>query len=235
MLSIYHTLIANPLLNILVGLYETVALEDLGVAIIILTILVRLAFYPLFQKGLEQQAKMQELQPKIKELQAKHKGDHAAHSRALLDLYKEHNFNPFSSVLMLLIQIPILIALYHLFLSIFSPDVLSRLYAFVPNPGALNQTAFGFLNLTESYFTLVAVTALLQFVQARMAMRGVKFNDKAQQMTSQVLVFVAPVITLVIFATLPAAVTLYWLVSSLLSVGQQYLVSYRRANAEATS
>lgn len=235
MLSLYHAIIANPLLNILVGLYETVAFRDLGVAIILLTIIVRLAFYPLFQKGLEQQAKMQDLQPKIKDLQTKHKGDHAAHSKALLALYKEHDFNPFSSIFMLLIQIPILIALYHLFLSIFSPDVLGRLYSFIPNPGTLNQTAFGFLNLTESYFALVAITALLQFIQAKMAISGATFTDKAQKMTSQVMVFIAPAITLLIFASLPAAVTVYWLVSSLLSVMQQYLVSRRRANAKAVS
>lgn len=235
MISIYHALIANPLLNILVGLYDTVAFRDLGLAIVFLTILVRLAFYPLFQKGLEQQAKMQELQPKIKELQAKHKGDHTAHSQALLALYKEHNFNPFSSIFMMLVQIPILIALYHLFLGIFSPEILGRLYSFVPNPGTLDVMAFGFLDLSQPYFAIVAVTALFQFVQARMAMKGAKFTEPAQKITSQVIVFVAPLITLVVFASLPAAVSVYWLVSSFLSVLQQWLVSYRRANAEAAA
>jgi len=231
--SIYHALIANPLLNLLVGLYDTVAFKDLGIAIVILTVLVRLAFYPLFQKGLEQQAKMQELQPKIKELQARHKGDHAAHSQALMALYKEHSFNPFSSILMMLVQIPILIALYHLFLGIFSPEILGRLYPFVPNPGVLDQVSLGFLDLTQPYFAIVVVTAVLQFFQARMSLSNVTMTDPAQRMTSRIIVFVAPVITLVIFASLPAAVTVYWLVSSLLSVAQQALVTRRRSHDKA--
>lgn len=224
MLDIYHAVVSTPLLNLLVALYETVAFRDLGIAIACLTILVRLAFYPLFQKGIEQQAKMQKLQPKIKELQAKHKGNHEAHSKALLALYKEHDFNPFSSIGMMLIQIPILIALYHLFLSIFSADALASLYSFIPDPGSLNPVTLGLVNLAEPYFILVVITAVLQFVQAKLALATATFTDKAQKITAQIVALVAPIITLVIFAQLPAAVSVYWLVSSLVSVGQQYLV-----------
>lgn len=222
MFDLYHLLISTPLLNILVFLYDTVAFRDLGLAIAALTVLVRLAFYPLFQRGLEQQAKMQELQPRIKEIQKKHKGNHEAHSKALMALYKEENFNPFSGILMMIVQIPILLALYHLFLGIFNAEALTRLYAFIPNPGTLDPFAFGFIDLSKPYFLLVVVTAALQFVQTRMALSSVKTTDKAQRMTGNIMSFAVPVITLVIFANLPAAVSVYWLVSSLLSVAQQY-------------
>lgn len=223
MLDIYHAVISTPLLNLLVGLYDTVALQDLGIAIAILTLLVRLAFYPLFQRGLEQQAKMQELQPHIAALKTKHKGNHEAHSKALMALYKEHSFNPFSGIAMMLVQIPILIALYHLFISVFNEGSLERLYSFIPNPGTLNNISLGFIDLKEPLFWLVVVTAVLQFIQARMSVSNITFTDKAQQLSSQVVTFVAPIITLVVFAQLPAAVSVYWLISSLLSVGQQYL------------
>lgn len=228
MLNIYHLVIATPLLNLLVGLYDTIAFRDLGIAIAALTVLVRLAFYPLFQRGLEQQSKMQELQPKISELKTKHKGNTEAHSKALMALYKENNFNPFSGIIMMLIQIPILIALYHLFLGIFNPEALSSLYSFIPNPGSLNGVSLNFIDLAKPYFPLVVVTALLQFVQARMMVASAKNSDPAQRLTGQVISFVTPLITLFIFANLPAAVSVYWLVSSLLSVGQQYLVVVRK-------
>ena len=229
MLELYHALISTPLLNILVALYDTVAFQDLGIAIAVLTLLVRLAFYPLFQRGLEQQAKMQQLQPHIAALKDKHKGNHEAHSRALMALYKEHNFNPFSGIATMLVQIPILIALYHLFLGVFSDAALSRVYSFIPNPGSLDPVSLGIIDLQQPVFWLVVVTAVLQFVQARMAVSSATFTDKAQRISSQVVTFVAPVITLVIFAQLPAAVSVYWLVSSLLSVGQQYLAMKRIA------
>lgn len=233
MLDLYHALISTPLLNILVGLYETVAFRDLGIAIAFLTVLVRLAFYPLFQRGLEQQAKMQELQPKIKEIQKKHKGDHEAHSKALLALYKEEKFNPFSGIFMMLVQIPILLALYYLFLSLFKDGALDKLYSFIPDPGTLNQIAFGFIDLSQPYFLLVVFTAILQFVQTRIALSSAPNMDKAQRITGQIMSYAVPIITLVIFLNLPAAVSVYWLVSSLLSVAQQYhaKVKMRRKNA----
>lgn len=235
MIALYHAVISTPLLNVLVGLYQTVAFQDLGIAIAVLTIIVRLAFYPLFQKGLEQQAKMQELQPKIKALQAKHKGKHEEHSKALIALYKEHDFNPFSSIIMMVIQIPILIALYYLFLGIFNEGALQGVYYFIPNPGTLNHLSLGFLDLTQPYLPLVLLTAALQFVQARLAMRGMQQADRAQRLTSQAIMFVAPLITILIFRSLPAAVAMYWLVTSLLSVGQQYLVFYRRSKKQAAA
>ncbi len=225
MLEIYHAVIAAPLLNILIGLYQTVAFRDLGLAIAALTILIRLAFYPLFQRGLEQQAKMQKLQPKIKEIQAKHKGNHQAHSQALMALYKEHDFNPFSGILMMLVQIPILIALYHLFLGIFSADALTRLYSFIPSPGSLDSVSLGLIDLAHPYLPLVLVTAVLQFFQTKLALSGARVTDKAQRVTGQVMSLVAPLITLVIFWKLPAAVSVYWFVTTVFSLFQQYVAN----------
>lgn len=228
MLDLYHAVISTPLLNILVGLYDTVAFKDLGLAIAGLTIIVRLAFYPLFQRGLEQQTKMQELQPRIKEIQKQHKGNPEAHSKALLDLYKQENFNPFSGLLMMLVQIPILIALYHLFLGLFDADALASLYSFIPNPGSLNGMSLGLIDLAKPFLPLVIVTAVLQFFQTRMALGSMQSSDAAQRMTAQIMGFVAPVITLVIFSRLPAAVSVYWLVSTVFSLGQQYVVIRQR-------
>ena len=230
MIELYHQLITAPLLNILVGLYNTIAFQDLGIAIALLTLLIRLAFFPLFQKSLVHQKKMQEIQPEIKKLQKKHKGNMEEQSKALMALYKEHNFNPFSGIGVMIVQIPILLALYQLFLGVFKEGALDRLYGFIANPGALDPVSLGFFDLSQPYFWLVLVTAILQFIQARMSLAKASNMEPSQKMTMQITTLIVPIITLVIFSRLAAAVSVYWLVSSLLSLLQQYIVNYRDNN-----
>ena len=119
------------LLNVLVLFYNVI--PDIGVVIIILTILIRLALAPSFHKSLKSQAAMTALQPKLNELREKHKGDQQAQAAAMMALYKEHKVSPFSSCLPLLIQLPILISLYFVFTQALKSD-LSGLYSFVSKP-----------------------------------------------------------------------------------------------------
>src|SRR3989344_3690094 len=114
-IAIYDALIHDPLLGVLIFFYNTIALEDLGLAIIFLTVLIRLVLYPLFHKGLRHQAVMQNLQPKIKKIQDDHKNNKDKQMEAMFALYKEHNFNPFSGLFIIFAQLPVLIALYKIF------------------------------------------------------------------------------------------------------------------------
>lgn len=230
--AVYHLIIADPLLNILVLLYNTVAFQDLGIAIIILTVLIRLALYPLFQKSMKHQLVMQEIQPKIKALQETHKGDYEKQSQAMLALYREHKINPFSGFFLLIIQLPILWAIYQLFLHIFQPGALDALYGFIALPDALPAMSLGFINLQEANWPIVIITAVLQYVQTRMAISANPTAAKSAQAASlKMMSFVAPIITLVIFANLPASVTLYWLATSLISIGQQYMINRQQSHA----
>lgn len=147
MIFLYNTIIYNPLLNALVFFYQTIAFHDLGVAIIILTICIRLLLFPLFQKSTRYQIVMQALQPKIKKIQEDFKHDKKKQSEAMMEAYKEYGMNPFSGFLFLLVQLPILIALYHIFLNIFSPEVFQNVYSFIIPPATLNVTFLGLLNL----------------------------------------------------------------------------------------
>lgn len=224
-IAIYQALIAHPLLNILVGLYQTIAFRDLGVAIIILTLIIRAVLYPVFQKSMRYQAKMQELQPKLKALQDEHKGDYQKQSQAMMDLYKEHEVSPFSGIGLLIVQLPILFALYHLFLNIFKPDVLTHLYSFIPHPDVLGTTFLGIIALDQRSIVLVVIAALAQYIQIRLTLRKNTPIDASQRTMAQIMSIVGPVLTVVIFANLPAAVSLYWLISSIVSVGQQYVIN----------
>src|SRR3989344_8447131 len=106
----FNVILTYPLFNLLVALYNTIGLEDLGVAIIALTILIRLVLWPLSRRAIRAQRELQELQPKIKEVQNKYRADRERQAKELMALYKEHHINPFGGCLPILVQIPILIA-----------------------------------------------------------------------------------------------------------------------------
>lgn len=225
---LYEAIFSRPILNVLIYFYETIAFRDLGISIILVTLLIRLILYPFFHKGAKQQMILQRLQPKIKKLQETHKDDKEKQAAALMELYKEHGVNPFSSILLLLIQIPILIALYRIILSGLGANELSGLYSFVANPGVINFTLLHFINLQARSIVLVVLAGIAQYFQARLAIwrnpAGDSVLSPAEKIARQ-MAFIGPIMTVVIFYNLPAAVGLYWLASSVFSVIQQLIVN----------
>lgn len=157
MIQFFNYALYQPLLNFLVWVYNVLPGHDLGLAIIILTIVIRLILWPLSQKATKSQKAMQDLQPKIKALQEKYKNDKQKITLATMDLYRQSKINPFSSFLIVLIQLPILIAVYRVFWKGLKAKELS-LYHFIHNPGSLNVTAFGFLNLAQPNIILALIT-----------------------------------------------------------------------------
>lgn len=224
--ALYNELLYRPFFNGLVFLYETVAGGDLGIAIILLTVLIRFVLYPLFHLSTKGQLVMQALAPDIKKIQDHHKHDKEEQARALMALYKERKVNPFSGFLLLFLQLPILIALYQVFYYGFSEAALSTLYAFVPHPGEINYELFGLLNLQGKSMVIVGLAASAQFFQGWFTLpaRAEGTEPSAQERMGRQMIYIAPALTVLILYNLPSAVGLYWLTTSLFSVGQQYLV-----------
>lgn len=227
MIYLYDQIIYYPILNALVFLYNTVAFHDLGVAIILLTILVRIILYPLFHKSARHQAISQRIQPEVKKLQELHKGDKQKQTAAIMALHKEHGINPFSGFLLLLVQLPVLIGLYQILSRTLQPDFLAGLYFFVEAPASINALFLGLINLNKGSIFIVGLAALAQYFQGKLALpkpRPGVAPSQAEKVSRQ-MVFIGPGITLAIFYNLPAAVSLYWFVSSLFSVLQQMRVN----------
>lgn len=242
MIELFHILIHNPLYNALIFLYNTAAFEDFGLAIILVTILLKVVLLPLSRKQIESQRKLQALQPKIKALQEKHKDNKEKQAKALMEFYKEQKVNPFGGCLPLIVQLVFLLAIYNIFLSIsqqnFSVDA-SSLYPFVANPGQVHTAFLGFLDLSVPSLWLAAITAMFQYWQTKMLMQSSENKEKtetkkkeaekepdfSQMMMKQMLV-IGPVLTLVIGAQFPAGLILYWLVSTVFMIVQQrYLLT----------
>jgi YidC/Oxa1 family membrane protein insertase len=217
----------HPILNLLIFFYDTIAANNLGLAIIFVTLFIRFVLFPFFHKGAKQQMMMQRIQPHVKRIQEQHKKDIQKQSEALMALYKEHGINPFSSFLLLLIQLPIMIALYWAVRSGLSSGQITGLYSFVPAPHTLNTMFLGFINLAAPSIILILLAALAQYFQARLAIYKPPEGhvlSAAEKMARQ-MSFIGPVMTIVIFYSLPAAVGLYWLTASLFSIVQQIFVN----------
>lgn len=228
--NLFNTTLFQPLLNALVFLYNIVPGHDLGIAIIILTILLRIALWPLTYQSIRSQRALQELQPKLDALKKQFGKDREQLARETMKLYKEEKINPFSSCLPLLIQLPFLIAVYHVFAVGLNPDSLKWLYPFVQNPGSLQPLSFGFLDLSKANIILALLTGGAQYIQTKMLMTarppkvpGSKDEDMMAIMNKQMQVMM-PIMTTVIGISLPSGLVLYWLVTTLLTIGQQYVM-----------
>jgi YidC/Oxa1 family membrane protein insertase len=225
----------QPILNLLVFLYQTISFHDLGLAIILLTAIIKLVLWPLGRSSIKSQKALQDLQPKIEELKEKYKGNAAELSRATMDLYKENKVNPFSSCLPLLIQLPFLFAVYRVFRDGVG-NKLDYVYSFVSRPEFINPISFGFLDLARPSIYLAVLAGLAQFWQAKMMMTtqpaiktpGSKDESMAAIMNKQMLYFM-PAITIFIGLSLPGGLTLYWFVLTLFTALQQ-LITFNKKN-----
>lgn len=231
LIDTFNLVLYQPLFNALIILYQYLPGQDFGIAVIILTIIIKVVFYPLGAKGIQSQRALQGLQPKVKEIQERYKNDKARQAKETMELYKRENINPFSGCLPLLIQLPILIALYQVFLRGFEADqVLQYIYNFVPNPGIINYSFLGLIDLSKAFWPLAIITGIFQYFQTKMIMGKIKTPDNkdgkpdfASLMQKQMLYFF-PVFTVIILLTFPSALALYWLVTTLFTIGQQYLI-----------
>lgn len=229
--SAFHSFLYQPLFNSLVFLYVFIPGNDFGIAIIVLTILIKLLLYPLGDKAIKSQRAFLKVQPKIKEIQEKYKEDKETQVKEIMNVYKQEKINPFSSITSLIIQLPILIALYWVFWQGFQPSQMSNLYGFIPNPGQINPSFLGIINLSQANWVFAVVASVLQFVQAKTAAikkktDKTKKSDISKMMEKQMEYFL-PFFTLIILFRLPAAIGLYWIVNTLFTIIQQYVLTKR--------
>lgn len=239
MIWLYHTILYQPLFNVLIWLYTILPGQSVAVAIVVLTILIRLLLYPFTAQSLKAQRSMQALQPKLEEIKRQFKDNKEKQSLAMMQLYKTEKINPLSSCLPMLIQLPFLIAVYHVFQRGLSNGSFDLLYSFIPNPGQI-ETWFLGMDLGQPQVILAVLAAAAQFWQSRMMqlmrppkdpqtgdkVAGSKDEDMAAIMTKQMM-YIMPLMTLFIGLKLPGGLALYWFLSTLLMVGQQWWYNRR--------
>ncbi len=229
--SIFSTFIYDPLYNGLVFLVGIVPSHDMGIAVVLLTILVRFIIYPLSRRAVDSQLAMKRIAPEVEEVKKKIK-DSAEQSKAIFALYKERGVHPFASMGLLLVQLPILIALYWVFARGGFPAVDPKLlYSFVHAPDSVNMHFFGFIDMAAKHnIVLAALVTLTQFIYTRLSMgpRGEQSateatlsNDMAKSFDIQAR-YILPLVIGVISYTIAAAAPLYWVTSNIFMILQEY-------------
>jgi YidC/Oxa1 family membrane protein insertase len=248
-LTIWNGLLVHPVMNLTLFAYSLI--RDFGLAVIFVTIAIRLALYPLYVTQIRSQRAMQEVAPAMEELKRKYGKDRKRFSEEQMKLYSERGVNPAAGCLPLVLQMPLLIALYNSLLQLgcglgpppnnLCPGLSHAMvetfrYAFISNPippdGALDTTAHWLPWITQGlqhrdpFFILPVVAGLVQLIASVMAMpaKQVQSGDTAQRMT-QSMAYTFPLMTVVIGAQFPAGLTLYWIATTLFQIVQQYFVS----------
>ena len=227
--TLYTEILYRPLFNAVVFLYNILPGSDFGLAIIALTAFIRIIFFPLSIRTVRSQKELSQLNPKTQEIKQRLKGDSAAQSAEIMKLYKDQNINPLAGCLPILIQLPILIALYQAFIAGLKPENLGLLYGFISNPGVVNKISLGFLDITSKMPFLAVFAGGAQFLQAwvtKAQNQGSNLNKEMAALNSQMLYFF-PIMIIVIGWNLPAGLVLYWITTTFFSILEQLYIKHR--------
>lgn len=210
--------------------------SDAGLAVVIFTILVRLALYPLSKKSIETQFKMKSIEGDVERIRASVK-DKAKQAAQTMELYREKGLNPLSGFALIIVQIPIIFALYHIFLRSGLPIIdTNMLYSFISVPDAINMHFLGVFDLTAKSYVLALICAVSQYFQAKLALPPAKpqkdstsFKDNlARSMNIQMRYFF-PVMVFFIVYNLSSIIALYWITNNLFAIAQEWHVRRKLA------
>jgi len=206
----------------------------MGLAVILLTIIIRVVLWPLFHKGAHAQAVMSRIQPQLKKIQEDHKRDKARQAELMMALYREHKVNPLSGLMLLAVQIPVFIALWKVFNVGLSETAYGDLYSFMPGISApINHYFLSVVDLARRSIPIAVVAAAAQFVQGKLSLA--KAASPPQQATEgsknpmanmgKQMVYTMPAVTIFILWGLPSAIGLYWLTTTIFSIIQQIVIN----------
>lgn len=240
MAALFNLIFYHPILNLLIVLVNVMPQHDIGLAIILLTVIVRALLWPLSAKSLRSQKALQDVQPKVDELKKKYANDKEELGRRLMELYKKEKVNPASSCLPLLLQLPVFIALYSALSQGLKSTGYEALYPFVPQPDVIQTSFLGLLNLSVPSYALAILSGISQYFQAKMMMTKPKpakvpgsEDERMLMAMNKQMLYLMPVMTVFIAWKLPAGLGLYWLVTNLVSIFQQYLTLRHKKTAAA--
>lgn len=232
--KLWNGILYRPIYNVLMFLVVMLPGNDLGLAIIILTLIIRAILLVPSQKAMRSQKKLQEVNPRIEKLKEKYKGDQQKIAAETMAIWKESKVNPLSSCMPILLQLPILIAVYQTVRNGLNPDNTYMLYTTYSNFSLkdINVNFFGILDLTKvNVYVLPLIIGGLQFAQMKLTMAKTKKKTASNApknemaMANNMMVYMMPVMIALFTASVPAGVALYWGISTIFGIGQQLVVN----------
>ena len=235
MLELFHTAVYEPIYNALALIIGSIPGGDVGVAIVILTLLVRLLLFPLSFAAIRTQMTMREIDPLMKKLRVDFKENKEELAKRTMALFKEYKINPFASFFLILIQLPVIIGLYTVLIN--ESKVLSfdpaTLYSFVQVPAETSLSFLGILDLSGKSIILALIVAATQFLFAKLmtpphtpasTSAAPSLEEDIQKSMSIQMRFVFPVLMGIVAYAASSSIALYFVVSNTFSIGQELFV-----------
>ena len=229
--TIWTLICYQPLYNALLFFISIVPKGDVGLAVILLTIVVKLVLFPLTQKSINAQLKMKMIEPQLAQIKQSNT-DKAEQSRQTMALYKQNNINPFSSCLVVLIQLPVIIALYTVFIHGFGTAPVAA-YSFIHVPAAFNLQFLGILDLAKKSLLLAVLAGAAQFVQGYLAQgrmtkpTGTDMQSEFSRSLQTQMLYILPLVVIYPAYRFSAAVALYWITSNIFTIGQELYTRHK--------
>ena len=217
--------------NALVFLVDILPGGSVGLAVIILTLLVKFILFPLSQKSVMTQVKMRKIEPELKKIKELHKNNQQEMTKKTMELYKQEGVNPFSGCFLLLLQLPVIFALYYVFMAGLKFDS-SILYSFVSLPVALNSVFLG-IDLAKKSLILAILAGISQYYQIRLSLPALpqktskeplSFQEEFAKNMNVQMKYIFPVLVIFISYSISSAIALYWIISNLFAIGQELYV-----------
>ena len=241
--EIFNTVFFNPIYNGLIYLLDVVPFMDVGIAVILVTIVVKLILFPFSLKMVKTQLAVKQLEPEIKKLKETHKNDKQEQARQTMALYKEKGVNPFAGFLLILIQIPVIFALYWVFARGGLPEINTDiLYSFVPTPNSVNMNFLGLIDVSAKSVILALLAGVTQFFQIKYSLPPMKeragkssFKEDLARSFHIQMRYVMPIIVFSVAYAISAAVALYWTTSNLFAIGQEIYVRKKIKNTNTST
>ncbi|MBI3336735.1 membrane protein insertase YidC [Candidatus Peregrinibacteria bacterium] len=231
LVKMFRVFITKPFLNALIWFASLLPDHSLGIGVIVLTLLVKLGLYFPTQHALQGQKRMQLLQPKIEALKKRYDSDREKLNQEMMKLWKAEGINPFSSFLPMLLQFPILIGLFFVIRDGAILELSQHLlYAPYKDLSWTFGTTFLWMDLTKPNITFFPLMlAALQFIQMKLSFSHAKAKQEGktegQELQQKVMLYALPLMIGFFAFQFPAAVSLYWGVSTLFAIGQQMVVN----------
>ena len=238
MSSLWNTFFYEPIYNTLIFIVDKVTFGDIGFAIIILTIFIKFLLSPLKKKSIRSQVLMKRIEPELKALK-KEFPNKEEQAKKTFELYKKYNVNPFSGCLVILLQLPVIFALYYVFYKGLSFDV-TPLYSFISTPENINTHFLGLVDLHGKSIVFALLAGISQFIQGKLAapLKPKKVEVVTEQAQEEPKTFqeqladsmqlnvryVLPVFVAFIAYQISAAIALYWIISNIFTIIQEWHV-----------
>jgi YidC/Oxa1 family membrane protein insertase len=237
MQALWNTVFYQPIYNSLIYIIDNITFGDVGFAIILVTIIVKLILSPLTRKSIKSQILMKQMEPEIKKIK-KDFPNKEEQAKKTFELYKKYGTNPFSGCLVVILQLPVIFALYWVFFKGLSidPDII---YSFVKVPASLNTNFLGLIEMADKSIVLGLLAGITQFIQGYLSkpvkpkvevLKSIEeagqksFQEQLSDSMQMNIRYVLPVFIGFIAWKISAAVALYWVVSNIFTIAQEWYI-----------